>query len=170
MRSLGLWLTVLLSVAARPARADQDVATQVGKLSLRGGYNEYRHAHGGAPARVGLARFQVSNQDAKPQLLEILGIELLHGHCREQGYSSRMRLRIAEALVDDKPAKRWQELIVPAGSTSALSLGFQAVAAYQGCDRFAFALRVRSGAAVKTIEAPLRIVRMEPLRPHHLEP
>lgn len=134
------------------------------------GHGLYRsHTHGGEPARIGGASFEVENRRDTPIELRLVGTRWLTAFSCELPREVRARpkpagIAIEPDLVDGKMTVR-----IPAETTKTVELGHEAQSAYMAwCDRFATAATFEIDGKELEVIAEHRVVRREPLR--HREP
>jgi len=149
------------------------VLRQLPGIAIVESMNEARHEHGGKPASIGNVAVNFEVTDHRSHAVAAERVELLRAHCRETAWHDRTPLKIAEyQLYDwtnpDPLATSKSRIALPAApGRYQVSSGFAAVAAYQACDRFGFALRLVVDGARMDLEVPLEVIRFEPLRHKH---
>jgi hypothetical protein len=123
------------------------------------------HTHGGAPAHIGGASFEVTNRRDTAVELELLGTRWLTAFSCELPREVRARpkpagIAIEPDLIDGKMAVR-----IPAKTTKTVELGHESQDAYMAwCDRFATAATFEIDGKRVEVIAEHRVVRREPLR------
>ncbi len=132
--------------------------------------NHASHGHGGDAASIHDASFNVLVTDGRVHTVKVTKLELLRGHCRTTTWDSRTPLAVTGYRVNE-----WDSFDPIATGTSSVKLpaksdlysvmaSFAGVSAYQACDRFAFATQLVIDGTRVAIEAPLQVMRYEPLR------
>jgi hypothetical protein len=148
--------------------ASTSATTPDGTVIIRGLDGSAMHTHGGAPARLGGATFQVTNQSCRSRTIQAETVEHLYGRsCTEAPAQVRARPRSAGLLVDDgSQTESRPSVTVAPGADVAVSLGFSpsVQAYYTFCDRFAFRVRFRVDGDPLVVVAETIVTREEPLR------
>ena len=169
-------LFVVVIVAASVAHADPEPRPTFAVLHSRPGIdvvesiNHASHIHGGAGAAIDHASINVRVKNAKPHTISVRKLELLRGPCQTTTWDSRKRLVVTGYLLHDwdtaDPIATGKKAITVQAKPDLyqVRVAFDGVAAYQACDRFAFAIQLVVDGKHVAIEAPLEIKRKEPLR------
>jgi hypothetical protein len=131
--------------------------------------NSVEHEHGGKPATLDHAWIKFDIEDRRPHAISAERVELLRAACRETDWHDRKPLRVTGYRLyrdDADPIATGHVRIalptVPNRYTIAIS--FAPVTAYQACDRFAYAVQLIVDGARISLELPLDVMRIEPLR------
>ncbi len=118
------------------------------------------HTHGGAPARLGQARFRVLWQGPGPGVLTVTGVEYLTGHGCDAAPSQVHSAPTFGGLFVEGMPQSARELTLEAGKPQVVTVGFPAVDAYYTwCDRFAFRVTFRAGEASLSAVAETNVTR-----------
>ncbi len=135
-------------------------------LSVVGSVRRVSHAHGGAPAQVGDASFNVHNAGARAATLSVVSIALELGDSRRPTWTVRPTSLVGlecEACT----IRRGLSVTIAGGARVRIEVSFQAVAVYATWyERFRLRARFRSGG--RTIDAivPLEVTRRQPIERH----
>ena len=169
-------LLVVVTLAASVAHADPEPRPTFTVLRSRPGIdvvesiNYASHMHGGDGAAISHAAINVLVKNAKPHTISVRKLEMLRGHCQTTTWESRKVLVVTGYQLHDwdtaDPIATGKTAITLPGNPDLyqVSVAFDGFAAYQACDRFAFAIQLVVDGKRVAIEAPLQIKRKEPLR------
>jgi hypothetical protein len=161
----------------RPAETDNTTASSAdGNLRISGLTSEARHWHGGRPALLFDAKFQIENRSSAARSVSIERVVFVKRHpCGDPGSKVTSELKSAGITVEragnyERTRPRAQ---LRARETAVLRVGFPAVEAYQvWCDYFSFEVTFRlEGGEALTATARTDVRRVTPLRgPFGAEP
>lgn len=152
------------------ARVDGNTSAGVlgGRFVIRGLGGRASHTHGGPPAQLGWVRVQIENHTDRAQRVSVADIEFLRGvkDCENSPTQVVSHPRFGGLFREDGDQKEsTPQLVIPAGTTAAVSVGFASVAAYYVyCDRFAFRVHFKVGKDRIAIVSEVQVTRREPLR------
>ncbi len=130
------------------------------------GRGEYRsHMHGGPPAWIGGATFEVENLREQPIRLKLTGIRWLRAYDCELPRQEKARPKPAGLGFADENIDGAMTIVIPARSRRTVSIGHEAQEAYMvSCDRFATAARFSVEGEVVEVIGEHRVIRRSPLR------
>ena len=118
-----------------------------------------RHTHGGPPALLSSARFQVEHAEDAPVELRVKGVEYLRGHSCDTPPTEV----VATPAVTDLRAADGAPVEALAPGTSQVTVNFEPVEAYLShCGRFAFRVTFVAGEQALVAVAETRVMRMSP--------
>jgi hypothetical protein len=167
-----LLLLLAALLLTSPALAADEPAPQA-PLKITALETRARHTHGGPPAPLGHARFELTNEGSTPVAVRPTAALFVRTikDCDEPPSEPVERLVPAGLFPEDD---RWTEsrpaLVVEPGETVRVIVGWPAVDAYYVyCDRFGFRVTFElevAGAIVeaRTVLAEIQVIRVEPLR------
>lgn len=153
---------------AAPVEGHTRAVLAAGQVIIQGVTTFASHMHGGAPAQLGHARFQVENRGTQPLRLTVTDIEFLRGihDCEHPPRQVASHPRFGGLFVEaSDPRESTREIELKPGRTIQLSVGFASVPAYGVyCDRFAFRVHFQIGREKAAAISEARVIRREPLR------
>jgi hypothetical protein len=157
------------STPAAAGSASTTASSADGEVAIQGLDGYARHTHGGAPARLGWARFRVENRGRKPRAIRAEAVDYLHGHsCEVAPAEVRASPKPTGLLAEDGVQKESAPSITLApGAALEIIVGFAPAvdAYYVFCDRFAFRVRFGVDGAPLAVVAETHVARVEPPRP-----
>lgn len=151
---------LLLSTIAL-AWTSASTSSTVGACRITGEDSHAMHTHGGPSAVLRSARFTATCE--APTTLSIVDVTFVRGHsCDALPTDVGSHPAVEGFAVAGKVVPT---VVVPAGVPTSLSVSFGPVEAYYSyCDRFAFQVRFRGGAAQGVVTAETQVSREEPYR------
>jgi len=139
--------------------ASSEITTGDGLVTVRGVVTGRRHNHGGEPARLREAQFEVENRDSSARTIAIETIEFIQSHAPDARLEP-IGLRIR----DDYETPSSMLVEIPAGEEKEVHVSFGMVPAYQSFDdRFAFRVTFHVGDETVTAVARTKVTRVTPL-------
>jgi len=138
-------------------------------LRISGLTDPARHLHGGPPARLSQARFEIENHSSISRTVSLARAIFIRRHpCTDAGFEVKSELKPSGIAVERRSRFEATQprISVGAGETAALLVGFPAVEAYQVyCDYFSFEVTfLLDGKEPLTAEASTSVTRVTPLR------
>lgn len=130
------------------------------------GRGEYRaHTHGGPPAWIGGATFEVENLREQPITLTLTGTRWLRAYECELPRQEKAQPKPAGLALVDENIDGAMTVVIPAHSRKTVSIGHELQEAYMvSCDRFATAARFSVEGEVVEVIGEHRVIRRSPLR------
>jgi hypothetical protein len=130
------------------------------------GRGEYKsHVHGGEPARIGGASFEVSNGRDVPVELKLISTRWLVAYSCELPREEHARPKPAGLAREDGLVDGAMSVTIPAGASEVVRVGHAAQSAYMThCDRFATAASFEVDGVDLEVIAEHHVTRREPLR------
>jgi hypothetical protein len=126
--------------------------------------------HGGSPASITRASLHLVVKDARPHVVSVAKLELLHGHCHKTTWTKRDRLKVKGYAVHDWDARdpvatgTTDVTLPPAPDLYSVRVQLATpVRVYSACDRFAFAVELVIDGTPLALEVPLHVTRYESL-------
>jgi hypothetical protein len=150
----------------RPPRVAVSPTRRVlGALVITGRARTRSHTHGGRPAELTQVTFAVEGRGREASSVTIEAAALLEARCGSApGWDRARPLSLTGLLLDNRPFPPATRTVrIPPGKPAQLTLLFKLTPVYQACDRFGLRARFRVGQETGWIEAPLRVVRRQPL-------
>lgn len=171
-KTIALWgLLIGLGWSADSlARVDGNTAAGLfgGRFVIQGLGGHASHTHGGPPAQVGGVRVRLQNHTDQAQRVSVTDIEFLTGvkDCDHPPTQVVSHPRFGGLFWEDSDQKEsTPQLLIPAGKTATVSVGFASVPAYYVyCDRFAFRVHFKVGKSTIAVVSEVLVTRREPLR------
>ncbi len=151
----------------RENSASTAVATRDRKLFIAGQDRSARHAHGGAPARIGSVSFAVTNDSDEVRRITAKRVEFLRDKdCEAPPTTVASRPKLGDLVFEDDedPRAPTLSLDIPPKTSREVRVGFESVEAYYvWCDRFAIRVQFTVKGESLAPVAELAVMRMEPL-------
>lgn len=160
-------LALLSNAASAWVPADTHATNAAGVVTITGQPSTAIHTHGGAPATLSDARFEVKNLGAQPVSVTVAKIVFLRGRSCEAPPTDRAAEPTFGGLFvsDGTLQESVKQLIVAPAATVVVDVGFTGVEAYYShCDRFAFEVAFDVGGERLTAIAETNVTRVDPLR------
>lgn len=159
--------TVAVSAVSAPP-----IATLPAPAALRivGLTDHAMHTHGGDPARVTVARFEIENTGDVAQEVTLDGVDFLSDHgvqpCTGPATTFRKKLATRGVRLGGSAGDFASSVVVPFHAKSVVEVGFDPAEAYYSyCDTFGFRAHFRTGGGAVTAVANLKVSRVDPVRP-----
>ncbi len=149
--------------------ANTTVLSADGNLQITGLTDRVRHLHGGPPAWLSEARFEVENHSSVSRTVSVARADFIRRHpCADAGLERRTELKPSGVVIERQGnfVAAPPRIIIGAGKTVLLNVAFPAVEAYQFyCDYFSFAVTfLLDGKEPLTAEATTSVTRVTPLK------
>jgi hypothetical protein len=149
----------------RPRPRPAPKVLTLGTVKITGAQHYKTHAHGGKAASIYETRYRLQATGKVPVAVRVESLELLHAHCRIDGWSRASTLTIERVELDGKPANGPPHIArLATTKEQTLRIVFKRNAVYQACNRFGYRARFTVAGKSAWVEAPLRVTRREPLR------
>jgi hypothetical protein len=140
------------------------------RLRITGLTSAVRHLHGGPPAKLGEATFEVQNRSAHPHRVRVSKVTHLRAHpCGNEPNEVINQLEASGIVVERQGNYQTSrpQITVGAGQSATLHVGFSWVEAYQVfCDYFSFRVTFLIDDQVPLVAtAVTEVTRVTPRRP-----
>ncbi len=162
-----LVLALIATAAFAWDPADTHATNAAGSVTITGKPSTSLHTHGGAPATLNDARFEVKNSSAEPVSVTVAKIVFLTGSsCETPPTERRSEPTFGGLFVSGgTQPESVKQLVVAPSATVVVDVGFSGVEAYYShCDRFAFEVAFDVGGERLTAIAETNVTRVDPLR------
>ncbi|MEL6346919.1 MAG: hypothetical protein AAFV53_27650 [Myxococcota bacterium] len=155
---------LFLSVAMASPSASTTASSEDSRLTVTGIDGHARHTHGGPPAAIGHARFQIQWRGEQPVRLTVTHVDFLIGHdCEHPPATVSSSPKVGGLILAEGMVESAKAVTLTPNSDNQLTVGFPAVSAYYThCDRFAFRVTFQADDLALTALAETNVMRVEP--------